>query len=67
MRNTPRSGAQWKGATLTLHGWNHVIKHGETYMFDAQQGDFVAASLAFHCGTRPYQHYVEHDGQIISD
>lgn len=55
-----------KGA-LTLHGWHYVIEEGEIHIFDAQQGDFVPASLASHCGTGPYQPYVEHDGQIISD
>lgn len=56
-----------EGGTLTLHGWHYVIEEGEIHIFDAQQGDFVPASLASHCGTGPYQPYVEHDGQIISD
>ncbi|MEO7401379.1 MAG: carbonic anhydrase [Polaromonas sp.] len=56
-----------EGGTLTLHGWHHVIEDGETYIFDAQQGGFVSASVASHCGTGPYQPYVEHDGQVISD
>jgi len=51
---------------LTLHGWHYVIEEGEIHIFDAQQGGFVPASLASHCGTGPYQPYVEHDGQIIS-
>ncbi len=53
--------------TLTLHGWHYVIEEGEIHIFDAQQGDFVPASLASNCGTGPYQPYVEHDGQVISD
>ncbi|MFZ2389047.1 MAG: carbonic anhydrase [Polaromonas sp.] len=56
-----------ENGTLTLHGWHYVIEEGEIHIFDAQQGDFVPASLASHCGTGPYQPYVEHDGQIISD
>ena len=56
-----------EAGTLTLHGWHYVIEEGEIYIFDAQQGDFVPASLASHCGTGPYPPYVEHDGQIISD
>jgi len=52
---------------LTLHGWHYVIEHGEIHVFDAQKGDFVAASLADNSGTGPYQPYVEYDGQIISD
>jgi hypothetical protein len=39
---------------------------GEAYVFDAQQGCFVPASIASHSGSGPYQPYVEHDGQIIS-
>jgi carbonic anhydrase len=50
---------------LTLHGWHYVIEDGEVHVFDAQQGDFVAASVSTHSGTGPYQPYVEHDGQII--
>ena len=52
---------------LTLHGWHYVIEQGEIHVFDARQGDFVPASVASHSGTGPYQPYVEHDGQIISD
>jgi carbonic anhydrase len=52
---------------LTLHGWHYVIEDGEIHVFDAQQGDFVPASLASNSGTGPYQPYVEHDGQILSD
>ena len=51
---------------LTLHGWHYVIEDGEVHVFDAQQGDFVAASVASNSGTGPYQHYVEHDGQVVS-
>jgi carbonic anhydrase len=50
---------------LTLHGWHYVIEDGEVHVFDAQQGDFVAASVAANSGTGPYQPYVEHDGQVI--
>ncbi|SFC20324.1 carbonic anhydrase [Polaromonas sp. OV174] len=56
-----------EGGRLTLHGWHYVIEEGEVHIFDAQQGGFVPASIASHCGTGPYQPYVEHDGQIISD
>ncbi len=52
---------------LTLHGWHYVIEHGEVHVFDVEQGAFVPASVASHSGTGPYQPYVEHDGQIISD
>ena len=52
---------------LTLHGWHYVIEDGEIHIFDAQQGGFIPASLASNCGTGPYQPYVEHDGQVISD
>jgi carbonic anhydrase len=52
---------------LTLHGWHYVIEQGEIHVFDAQKGDFVAASLADNSGTGPYQPYVEYDGQIITD
>jgi carbonic anhydrase len=52
---------------LTLHGWHYVIEQGEVHVFDAQQGDFIAASVASNSGTGPYPHYVEHDGQIISN
>jgi carbonic anhydrase len=52
---------------LTLHGWHYVIEQGEIHVFDARQGGFVAASVASHSGTGPYQPYVEHDGQILSD
>ncbi|HSV34642.1 MAG TPA: carbonic anhydrase [Ramlibacter sp.] len=52
---------------LTLHGWYYVIEDGEVHVFDAQQGDFVASSVASNSGTGPYQPYVEHDGQVICD
>lgn len=52
---------------LTLHGWHYVIEDGEIHVFDAQQGDFLPASLASNAGTGPYRQYVEHDGQIICD
>ena len=56
-----------EAGTLTLHGWHYVIEEGETHIFDAQQGDFVPASLASSCGTGPYAPYVEHDGQVICE
>lgn len=46
---------------LTLHGWHYVIEDGEIHVFDAQRGDFVAASQASNSGTGPYQPYVEPD------
>lgn len=46
---------------LTLHGWHYVIEDGEVHVFDAQQGDFVAASVASNSGTGPYQPYEEDD------
>lgn len=52
---------------LSLHGWHYVIEDGEVHVFDAEQGDFVAASVASNSGTGPYLSYVEHDGQIIGD
>lgn len=52
---------------LTLHGWHYVIEEGEVHVFDAQRGDFIAASRASNSGTGPYPPYVEHDGQVISD
>ncbi len=52
---------------LTLHGWHYVIEDGEIHVFDVQQGNFVPAALASNSGTGPYQPYVEHDGQIISN
>ena len=55
-----------KGA-LTLHGWHYVIEDGEIHIFDVRQGSFVPAALASNSGTGPYQPYVEHDGQIISN
>ncbi|MBT0571134.1 carbonic anhydrase [Curvibacter sp. CHRR-16] len=51
---------------LTLHGWHYVIEDGEIHVFDAQQADFVPASIAPHSGTGPYQPYVEYDGQVIT-
>lgn len=53
--------------SLTLHGWHYVIEDGEIHIFDVRQGSFVPAALASNSGTGPYQPYVEHDGQIISD
>jgi carbonic anhydrase len=52
---------------LTLHGWHYVIEDGEIHVFDAQQGDFLPASLASNPGTGPYREYVEHDGQILCE
>lgn len=56
-----------EAGALTLHGWHYVIEDGEIHIFDAQQGDFVPASLASSCGTGPYAPYVEHDGQVICE
>ncbi len=63
----PMVRRQVESGQLTLHGWHYVIEQGEIHVFDAQQGDFVPASLASNSGTGPYQPYVEHDGQILSD
>lgn len=52
---------------LSLHGWHYVIEDGEIHVFDAQQGDFLPASVASNAGTGPYREYVEHDGQILTD
>ena len=52
---------------LTLHGWHYVIEDGDVHVFDAQQGDFIAASVASNSGTGPYAPYVEHDGQVFVD
>ena len=52
---------------LTLHGWHYVIEDGEIHIFDVRQGSFVPAAIASNSGTGPYQPYVEHDGQIISN
>lgn len=52
---------------LTLHGWHYVIEDGEIHVFDAQQGDFLPASVASNPGTGPYRQYVEHDGQVLCD
>jgi carbonic anhydrase len=62
----PMVQRQVTSGQLTLHGWYYVIEDGEIHIFDAQQGGFVPASLASNSGTGPYQPYVEHDGQIIS-
>lgn len=53
--------------SLTLHGWHYVIEDGEIHIFDVRQGSFVPAAIASNSGTGPYQPYVEHDGQIISN
>jgi hypothetical protein len=37
--------------SLTLHGWYYAIEDGEIHVFDAQQGDFVPASVASNSGT----------------
>jgi len=52
---------------LSLHGWHYVIEDGEIHVFDAQQGDFVPASVASNPGTGPWRAWVEHDGQILVD
>ena len=51
----------------TMNGWHHVIEDGEIHIFDVRQGSFVPTGLASNSGTGPYQPYVEHDGQIISN
>ena len=63
----PMVRSEVEAGRLTLHGWHYVIEDGEVHVFDAQQGDFVAASVASNSGTGPYQPYVEHDGQVISN
>lgn len=63
----PMVRRQVERGRLTLHGWHYVIEEGEVHVFDAQQGGFVAASVASNSGTGPYLAYVEHDGQIIED
>ena len=44
---------------LSVHGWHYVIEDGEIHVFDAQEGDFLPASVASNSGTGPYQPYVE--------
>lgn len=56
-----------ENGALTLHGWHYVIEDGEVHIFDLKQGSFVPAAIACDNGTGPYQPYVEHDGQIISN
>jgi carbonic anhydrase len=56
-----------EAGALSLHGWHYVIEDGEIHVFDAQQGDFLPASLASNAGTGPYREYVEHDGQVLVD
>ena len=56
-----------EAGALSLHGWHYVIEDGEIHVFDAQQGDFLPASLASNPGTGPYREYVEHDGQVLID
>ncbi|MDP1742380.1 MAG: carbonic anhydrase [Polaromonas sp.] len=56
-----------ENGVLTLHGWHYVIEDGEIHIFDVRQGSFVPAAIASTSGTGPYQPYVEHDGQIISN
>jgi carbonic anhydrase len=56
-----------EAGALSLHGWHYVIEDGEIHVFDAQQGDFLPASLASNPGTGPYREYVEHDGQVLVD
>ena len=63
----PMVRRQVESGHLTLQGWHYLIEAGEVHVFDAQQGGFVPASVASSSGTGPYQPYVEHDGQIISD
>jgi carbonic anhydrase len=63
----PMVARQVEAGKLTLHGWHYVIEDGEIHVFDAQQGDFLPASLASNAGTGPYRHYVEHDGQILCE
>ncbi|HSV51950.1 MAG TPA: hypothetical protein VLJ57_07530 [Burkholderiaceae bacterium] len=48
-------------------GWRYMIEVEEVHVFDPQQGGFLPASVASHGGTGPYQPYVEHDGQVISN
>ncbi|MGV3572891.1 MAG: carbonic anhydrase [Ramlibacter sp.] len=52
---------------LTLHGWHYVIEDGEIHVFDAEQGGFVAASLASNPGTGPYPDYVEQHGHVVTE
>jgi carbonic anhydrase len=52
---------------LTLHGWHYVIEDGEIHVFDVQQARSCRPRYHCHSGTGPYQPYVEHDGQILTD
>ena len=63
----PMVKRQVEAGQLSLYGWHYVIEDGEIHVFDAQQGDFLPASVASHPGTGPYRKYVEHDGQILCD
>lgn len=63
----PMVARRVEAGKLTLHGWHYVIEDGEIHVFDAQQGDFLPASLASNPGTGPYRAYVEHDGQSLVD
>jgi carbonic anhydrase len=52
---------------LTLQSQHDALQNGEIHVFDAEQADFMSATLASHVGTGPYRDYVEHDGQILCD
>ena len=52
---------------LTVHGWHYVIEDGEIHVFDAQEGDFLAASIASNSGTGPYPHYEESSRPVWAD
>jgi hypothetical protein len=64
--STPATG-HFRASDTWLVTWRCAIEEGDVHVFDAEQGAFVPASVASHSGTGPYQPYVGHGGQIISD
>ena len=63
----PMVRSRVQAGQIHLYGWHYVIEDGEVQVFDVGTGDFVAASRASNSGTGPYQPYVEHDGQVITN
>ena len=67
LMDPPMVRREVKRGQPTLQGWHCDIEDGEIHVFDVWQKNSVSAATASNSGTEPYQPYVEHDGQIISN
>ncbi len=46
LRTHPTVAAKLRRGTLNLHGWMYCLYSGEVWMYDSEQGEFIAPKLS---------------------